>query len=252
MSDIEVNTKPKVVTLQPGGLNYREWEFRLKNVLGYHGLARICFKAEGQDEVKKPRPGLVGKSQDEWDEKADQAIAIISTSLGSNGSLIINCTKPAEALDLVRNLYSQSTKHNVKSLMSQWLNLTPDGDDVPAYIVKLDSIRADLKAVGVDYNEMMMVSQILEKLKDYDPGSVYGEVYQNLNFKFEDEPDRVDIAYVQKHVSSAFHKINNAEKQALVNDKAFPAAAHKRGFVKQASDGKRGSAHVRASTPIRV
>ena len=73
MSDIEVDAKPKVVTLQPGGLNYREWEFRLKNVLGYHGLARICFKAKGQDEVKKPRPGLAGKSQDDWDESKHNA-----------------------------------------------------------------------------------------------------------------------------------------------------------------------------------
>jgi hypothetical protein len=248
MSDSDDDKRStKTPVLNEMASNYPDWKEGVTDALAAKRLLRLCVRAEGKADAKKPRPAESGDEQDAWDDKAMQAMAIIRRTLGTHRAMIRGLETPYKALETLHNHFSQTTKYDIATLQSRWINSKPTGNHFPEYITQMIELKRAMKDCGcvpsIGPTENQMVVLMHARLREYPTNHPYHRAFNQIDFKYDDNPGAVDLDYFRRFVMKAQHEVNNSNIVEEEEEKAFMTQAQERGLNYASKKKTPGQSH---------
>lgn len=114
------------------------------------------------------RTRRIARRAPKWDRKAKKTLVIVYQTLHSSQRKQIRLdTSPVKAIQLLKELYSQATEHDLIMLKQRFTTLQPIGEGVIGFMVDIKNIAAQLNEIGVAKNKMSVVLTAHSKLASY-------------------------------------------------------------------------------------
>lgn len=148
--------KQNSTTLKFTGDNWTIWKFQTEIILKSKGLIDIV-------NGTTPRPQT---NSDDWDKKDARAQEIIAVHMEEKPMThIISCQTSIQMWDKLKSIYEQKSQVSIHLLQQRFFSLELKGD-VAQFISQLEEIKGNLKQLGEEISEKMVMTKILMSLPD--------------------------------------------------------------------------------------
>lgn len=148
---------------------YSVWKFQVTILLNASGLFEFVdgltsapVKAEREEQTAFDSRLLA------WKRSDSKAQRIIATSIGSTPLRhIVNCHTAAEMWVKLKAVYEQTSKASIHLLLQRFYSFEKDSeDDVATHISKLQNIVRQLRDIGEEVSESMIITKVLMTLPE--------------------------------------------------------------------------------------
>ncbi|KAK9736139.1 Zinc knuckle [Popillia japonica] len=145
------------LTVKFNGENWTTWKFQVE----------IMLKSKGYFDVvngTKPRPENDTTEWDKMDVKAQEIIVLrLEEKILTH---IITCKNSREMWSKLKAIYEHQSHINVHLLTQKFFTLEYKTGNVTDFISQLEKIKADLKHMGEEISDKMLVTKVLMSLPE--------------------------------------------------------------------------------------
>jgi len=141
------------------GTNFQLWKFQMKIIFTASGLLDVV-------DGTFPKPEPTADNYAAWNSKNAKAMCILSSAVEySQLKYLITCEKAAEMWAKLGSIHEQKSAANKLTLMTKFheYKMTPS-DSVAQHIAKIENMARQLKDVGEELSEVMIMAKILGTL----------------------------------------------------------------------------------------
>jgi len=137
--------------------NWNVWKFLMIIVLKSKGLYGIVSGEQGRPHT----------NTDEWDKKDAKAQEVLVTRLDENPvNHILSCTTSSEMWSKLIAIYEHKSEVSVHLLQQKFFNLKYNVSSIADFISQLEDLKTQLKHLGEELSDKMIVTKILMSLPD--------------------------------------------------------------------------------------
>lgn len=148
-----------VTTVRFNGDNWTTWKFQTQIILKSKGLFDIIT-----GKTKKPETDTNG----DWAKKDANAQEIIAVRMEEKPlTHIISCQTACEMWDKLMSIFEQKSQVSIHLLQQRFFSLEFKEGSVAGFISQLEEIQSNLKQLGEEISDKMVMTKILMSLPDY-------------------------------------------------------------------------------------
>lgn len=144
------------------GNNYQMWNFEITFLIGAKGLTSFIDGTAAEPT----KAANNGKDWQEWNQKSSQVMVYLLGSVDRKlRQLLINCTKPKEVWDKLKQLYGDSSEDAKEAAWEEYYSFKmDDSKSLSLQIEQLESICRKLKEAGETLSDSAVTSKLLNSL----------------------------------------------------------------------------------------